>query len=75
MKIVDHGKPLIDAASIAVGVSTLLSWLPHIAALLTVIWTMIRIYEARTVQRLLGKEYHRQGDVSTELEKANDGNP
>lgn len=71
MNINDHGKPAMDAASIAVGVSTLLSWLPHIAALLTIIWTLIRIFETRTVQRLLGLEYHRRDDVSPELDRAN----
>jgi hypothetical protein len=30
--------------------------LPSIAALFTIVWTGIRIYETDTVQRLLGKE-------------------
>ena len=75
MRPEEHVKPIVDAASIAVGVGTLLSWLPHIAAVLTILWTIIRIYETRTVQRILGKEYHRRDDVSPELDKANDGNP
>lgn len=75
MNLPEHQKTIGDAISIGVGVSSLLSWLPHIAALLTIIWTLIRIFETRTVQRLLGLEYHRRDDVSQELDKANsDGN-
>ncbi len=65
-------KTIVDAISIGVGVSSLLSWLPHIAAALTIIWTLIRIFETRTVQRLLGLEYHHRGDIPEELEHAND---
>ena len=45
-----------DAVSVAVTVATIAEWLPAVAALLTILWTMIRIYETRTVQRLLGRE-------------------
>jgi chromate transport protein ChrA len=48
-------KPAGDILSIGVVLATLASWLPSIAALFTIIWTVIRIYETRTVQRLLGK--------------------
>jgi hypothetical protein len=34
---------------------TLMSWLPSIAALFTIIWTAIRIYETKTVQGWLKK--------------------
>lgn len=68
-------KTLLDSVSIASIIATFAAWLPAIATVLSIIWTVIRIYETKTVQRLLGKEYHRQGDVSPELEKANDGNP
>lgn len=44
-----------DALSAAVVVGTLAQWLPAAAALLTIIWTAIRIFETRTVQRLLGR--------------------
>jgi len=30
--------------------------LPPMAALFTLVWTAIRIYETKTVQRLLGKD-------------------
>jgi len=29
--------------------------LPAIAALFTIVWTLIRIYETKTIQKLLGK--------------------
>jgi hypothetical protein len=37
-------------------VGTLLDILPAVAAVFTIIWTAIRIYETDTVQRLLGRE-------------------
>ena len=49
----DHTKHAMDAASIAVVVGTLADWLPAIAALFTIAWTAIRIYETETVQKLL----------------------
>jgi chromate transport protein ChrA len=49
-------KHVVDIGSIGTVVATLAGWLPSIAALFTIIWTGIRIYESRSVQRLLGKE-------------------
>ena len=48
-------KHILDTASIATAVGTLMQLLPAIAALFTIIWTTIRIYETKTVQKLLGK--------------------
>lgn len=45
-----------DVLSISVVVGALTQMLPSIAAALTIIWTALRIYETRTVQRLLGRE-------------------
>ena len=53
--VVDNMKPAGDILSIGVVLATLASWLPAIAALFTIIWTAIRIYETQTVQGLLGK--------------------
>jgi len=52
----DTFKYAIDAASLFTVVGTMVSMLPAIAALFTIIWTAIRIYETKTVQRWLGKE-------------------
>jgi hypothetical protein len=48
-------KHLLDATSIFTAVGTLFSWLPHLAALFTIIWTGIRIYETKSVQSWLRK--------------------
>ena len=52
----DAFKYAIDAASLFTVVGTMVSMLPAVAALFTIIWTVIRIYETKTVQRWLGKE-------------------
>ena len=44
-----------DAVSLVTVVGTLAEVLPAIAALLTIVWTLFRIYELDTIQRWLGK--------------------
>jgi hypothetical protein len=51
----EHTKHLLDGVSVATVMGTLMSWLPAIAALFTIIWTAIRIYETKTVQGWLKK--------------------
>jgi chromate transport protein ChrA len=51
--IIESVKHAADALSVVTVLATLAQWLPSIAALFTLIWTMIRIYETRTVQRWL----------------------
>tara|TARA_Y100000389_G_C17238882_1_gene402045 strand:+ start:329 stop:523 length:195 start_codon:yes stop_codon:yes gene_type:complete len=48
-------KTMVDAASVATMLGTLGSILPPLAALFTIIWTGIRIYETETVQSLVKK--------------------
>ena len=55
----EQTKLAVDAVAISTGVASLIGWLPAIAAGLTVIWTGIRIYETRTVQRILHKTFKR----------------
>ena len=43
-------KHAVDAASVFTAVGSILAWLPAIAALFTIVWTGIRIYETKTVQ-------------------------
>lgn len=45
-------KPAGDIISIGVVFATLVSWLPSMAALLTIVWTVIRIIETETVKSL-----------------------
>ena len=54
----EPAKHVGDAVSVGVTIATIAQWLPAVAALLTIVWTAIRIYETRTVQRLL----HRRRD-------------
>ena len=49
----DDTKHLLDYASIFTAVGTLLSWLPHLAAIFTIVWTSIRIYETKTIQKIV----------------------
>ena len=49
----DSTKHLLDFASIFTAVGTLLSWLPHLAAIFTIVWTSIRIYETKTIQKIV----------------------
>jgi len=46
----EHTKSVIDWTSIGVAFGTLLQILPSIAAALSIVWTIIRIYETKTVQ-------------------------
>lgn len=39
-----------DVLSVGIVAGTLAQLLPHLAALLTIIWTLIRIFETETVQ-------------------------
>ena len=52
----DNSKHLLDLASVATVLGTLADMLPSIAALFTIVWTSIRIYETKTVQGWLGKK-------------------
>jgi len=52
----DVSKHIIDALSIATVLGTLVDMLPSIAAIFTIVWTAIRIYETKTVQGWLGKK-------------------
>ena len=49
-------KTVIDAVSVVTVVGTIGEVLPPLAALFTLVWTVIRIYETKTVQRLLGRK-------------------
>jgi hypothetical protein len=49
-------KHVLDGLSLITVLGTLMNWLPAVAALLSIIWTLLRIYESKTVQKLLGKK-------------------
>jgi uncharacterized membrane protein YesL len=58
----EHTKPVIDAMSLGTVVGTLAGWLPAVAALFTIIWTAIRIYETKTVQKIIQRWKGRTGE-------------
>jgi hypothetical protein len=43
-------KHVLDGLSLITVLGTLMDWLPAVAALLSIVWTGIRIYETGTVQ-------------------------
>ena len=49
-------KSAVDGASILTVIGTLSEFLPPLAALFTIIWTAIRIYETKTVQGWFKKD-------------------
>lgn len=51
----DHYKQAGDVLSISTVVATMGGWLPSIAAVVSIIWGVIRIYETETVQRWMGR--------------------
>ena len=52
----EASKHVIDALSLITVIGTLVDMLPSIAAVFTILWTAIRIYETKTVQGWLGKK-------------------
>jgi hypothetical protein len=49
-------KTTVDAVSFMTVLGTLMEALPAVAALFTIIWTAIRIYETKTVQKFIQGE-------------------
>ena len=56
---VEHAKQIVDGLSMATVVGALVDLLPAIAAIFTIVWTGIRIYETKTMQKWLGKDKKR----------------
>lgn len=48
----EHVKTTVDVLSISTVIATIAGWLPAVAALFTIVWTAIRIWETKTVQGL-----------------------
>ena len=51
----EAAKHIVDVLSLVTVIGTLVDMLPSIAAVFTIVWTAIRIYETKTVQGWLGK--------------------
>lgn len=52
----EQSKHVIDGLSVATVLGALTQWLPPLAALFTIVWTAIRIWETKTVQGWLGRK-------------------
>ena len=52
---VEIAKHVGDAVSVFTVVGTLLEMLPSVAALITIVWTGIRIYETDTVKNIISR--------------------
>jgi hypothetical protein len=48
-------KTIIDGLSVATVLGTIAAWLPPIAALFTIVWTAIRIWETETIKKWTGR--------------------
>lgn len=51
----ETAKHWLDGVAVSAAIATFLAWLPPLAALASLIWTLIRIYETATVQGLIAK--------------------
>ena len=51
----DHVKSALDISSFAVVGMTLVEWLPAAAAALSILWSLIRLWETATVKRWFGR--------------------
>jgi hypothetical protein len=47
-------KHTVDGVAGVVTVGALMEYLPHVSAILSIVWLVIRIYETDTIQKLLG---------------------
>ncbi len=56
-------KTVMDGLSVVTVVGTLTNVLPSIAALFTIVWTGIRIYETDTVRGWIGKKPKSETDT------------
>jgi len=54
-QIDEHLKQTLDLVSITTVFGTLMGILPSIAALLSIVWSVVRLYETDTVQKLIAK--------------------
>ncbi len=58
-RITQHQEPIkhvVDALAVGTVLGTLAAWLPPVAAIFTIVWSMIRIYETKTVQGLINRK-------------------
>jgi hypothetical protein len=67
----NHSSPaekLLDVAAAMTAVGTFFDMLPSLAALFTIFWTGIRIWETRTVQTWFGRKMDQEDENGKEGE-------
>ena len=52
----EEAKVAVDALAVTTTVSTLMGWLPAVAAALSIVWTVVRIFETNTIQNLIHRK-------------------
>lgn len=60
----EHLKQTLDIVSITTVFGTLMGILPSVAAILSIIWSVVRLYETDTVRKLIGKVKGKSNDAS-----------
>jgi len=67
LNLTPYDKTILDVAAILTGIlGFVTNLMPTIVLILTAVYTVIRIYETATVQRLLGKEVSNGEDSKSE---------
>jgi len=56
MAVEESVKETVDIVAASTGLLSLVAWLPPTASLFTIIWLGIRIYESKTIQKLVHKD-------------------
>lgn len=59
LRFSEQTKHVVDAMSIGTVIATIVQWLPPIAALISIIWGLLRIYESKTLQRMVRRSRRR----------------
>lgn len=62
-------KGLVDTASAGTAIGTIFGYLPEIAALFTILWTVARLYETALVQKLLPNKWRMEKWKTKDEEK------
>jgi len=58
----DNAKHVVDAVSVGTVIATLTTWLPPIAALLSIIWTALRLWEMITGKPIANRRKQKRQD-------------
>ena len=66
-------KHLLDIASVGTVIGTMTSHLPSVAALLTIIWTGIRVWETDTVRSITGRSFVEKKIIIEQKASKDDG--